>query len=108
MMAAAHTPQTPPPAALIDATASDQDNLRRFALAMRASPIDILTRTIAQMCRLGDGFWQDPGTAVTSTRPATHFYEIHLFGQTAIGTTPEEAAHNWRTCALKQIEGEQR
>ena len=106
MISAPYETHAPLAAPMAAAELGESADLSRFARAMRNTPIDILTRTISQMCRLGHGFWQDPGTAGTSPRPATHLYEIQLFGQSANGTTPEEAARNWRTCALKQIEGE--
>ena len=93
---------TPPPA-----PADPMADMRRtFARATRNTPIPLLTSMIAQACRAGDGHWQDPAPGGPIGRPATHLFEIQLYGQTASGTTPEEAANNWRTCALKQIEGD--
>lgn len=81
--------------------------LRRFVRAVRHADVDSLTEAIRRECQSGLGHWQEPGPAPRDTaRPATHLYEIALFGQTAIGITPQEAARNWRRCALTQIEGE--
>ncbi|NEX45210.1 hypothetical protein [Pseudotabrizicola algicola] len=82
----------------------------RFARATRATPLPLLTQIIAQTCRAGFGHWQAPAPHCDLAggpigRPATHLYEIQLFGQSASGTTPEEAAKNWRTCALNQLGG---
>ncbi|XAI95584.1 hypothetical protein [Nostoc phage Nsp-JY21] len=86
--------------------ADSQHAMRRnLALATRATPLPLLTQIIAQTCRTGLGHWQEPSPGGPTGRPATHLYEIQLFGQSANGTTAEEAAKNWRTCALNQIEG---
>lgn len=87
----------------------DPDLARRcksFAIANRAAPVDRLTAMIRARCARGEGHWQEPAPGGPHGRPATHLFEISFLGQTAIGTTPQEAARNWRTCALKQIEGE--
>lgn len=97
----AHPAPAPPASAPL---AADLDDMRRLVLAMRNAPIDQLTRTLAVLCRMGNGHWQEPSPGGATGRPATHLYEIQIYGQSAIGTTPEEAARNWRTCALKQIE----
>ena len=84
---------------------SEEAMRRTFAQATRATPLPLLTQMIETTCRAGGGHWQAPSPGGPTGRPATHLYEIQLFGQSAIGTTAEEAAKNWRTCALNQIEG---
>lgn len=77
-----------------------------FARATRNTPLPMLVKLIAQTCRVGNGHWQEPAPprAKESRRPATHLFEIQLFGIHAVGFTDEEAAKNWRNCALAQIE----
>lgn len=98
---AQHTPPNGPP----HQCNTVADPLRTFVLAIRNTPQPLLTSLIAQACRAGDGHWQEPSPGGPIGRPATHLFEIQLHGQSAFGTTPQEAAQNWRTCALKQIEG---
>lgn len=83
------------------------EDLALFARATRAAPLPMLVKLIAQTCRVGNGHWQEPAPlcAKESGRPPTHLFEIQLFGIHAVGFTEEEAAKNWRNCALAQIEG---
>lgn len=76
-----------------------------FARATRNTPLPMLVKLIAQACRVGNGHWQAPSPGGPTGRPATHLFEIQLFGVHSVGFTAEEAAKNWRTCALNQIEG---
>lgn len=86
--------------------------LRLLAESVRDAPLTLLADTLRMVCvDMGHGDWLDPapGGATTATgtthRPATHLVEIHLHGITGTGATPEEAAKNWRLCALNQIDG---
>ncbi len=93
---------TVPPGADADI---DLDLSRRlFVETMRAASVEDLTSAIRTACKQGHGHWQDPTPASSHARPATHLFEIAFLRLTAIGTTPEEAARNWRRAALNQIE----
>lgn len=86
----------------------DPDLARRcrcFALANRTAPVDRLTAMIRARCQQGEGHWQEPAPGGAHGRPATHLFEVSFLGQSAIGTSPQEAARNWRRAALTRIEG---
>ncbi|MFN7224447.1 MAG: hypothetical protein ACK4MS_10550 [Paracoccaceae bacterium] len=71
-----------------------------FVAASRDMPARELADTIRTACLRGLGHWQDPSPGGPIGRPATHLFEIAFYGVTASGTTAEEAARNWRRCAL--------
>jgi hypothetical protein len=79
-----------------------------FARAVRDMPETELSDTIRLRCVQGGGHWQNPAPldhpGGPTGRPATHLFEISFLGLTATGTSPTEAARNWRRCALNQIE----
>jgi hypothetical protein len=96
MNAATHMPDLDPQATATLLTA--------FLSVHAESPVDQLTAAIRAHCQSGWGHWQDPAPGGTEGRPATHLFEIAFLGLTATGTTPEEAARNWRRCALNQTD----
>lgn len=79
-------------------------NLTTLARAVRDLDVDALAETLRIACLRGAGHWQGPAPGGPIGRPATHLFEISLFGVIGTGTTPQEAAHNWRHCALTQID----
>lgn len=89
------------PAELLDWIAQDnRARLAAFISAVRDAPLDVLADAIRQACEGGFGSWMDP--APHATRPATHLYEISLFGVLGIGHDLPQAAASWRTAALRQ------
>lgn len=92
---------------MMAAPAPDDDqaiNLAIVARAVRDLDAHTLTDTLRVTCLRGAGHWQDPSPGGPIGRPATHLFEISLHGVIGTGTTPQEAAHNWRRCALNQID----
>jgi hypothetical protein len=80
-------------------------SLRAFTGILTAQPIDMLIDVIRQACLRGYGFWQEPPDAAArdKIRPATHLYEIALFGVTGIGADAAEAARSWHRAAMNTL-----
>lgn len=79
--------------------------LRAFLTATAACDDLALLAAIRMNCDLGRGIWTEPPAQPHAAhRPATHLFEISLFGQSAVGFTPDHAAHNWRIAATRSLQ----
>jgi hypothetical protein len=97
------------PLAQVKAWAAEANHkaLVNLAGALEHAPLDALILALQQACRNGFGSWLVPETdADQQIRPATHLVEIQVLGAQGIGLTVEEAARNWRRCALNLIQAE--
>jgi len=72
----------------------------RFMQLHADATLPELVAIIRTACKEGQGIWQEPtpvtGGLSSTARPATHLYEIHFLGLSAVGATPDEAVRNWR------------
>jgi hypothetical protein len=64
------------------------------------APLDVLAAAIRTTCLRGFGTWLEP-QAAPKQRPATHLFEIALFGVTGSGFDMSEAASSWRIAARR-------
>lgn len=97
------------PLAQVEAWAAEANHkaLVNMTGALEHAPLDALVMALQQACRNGFGCWLVPETdADQQIRPATHLVEIQLLGVQGIGLTVEEAARNWRRCALNLTQAE--
>lgn len=73
-------------------------HLTHFLTLHDLAPLDVLVGAIRSTCMRGLGVWMHPQTE-PHQRPATHLYEISLFGVTGCGFSLEQAASSWRIAA---------
>jgi hypothetical protein len=87
----------------------DERHLRAETIkALRATRDDAeMLEIMRYLITRWHGIWTEPPAQPTDAlRPATHLFEIHLFGQSATGATPEQATRNWLTAAENSLSGE--
>jgi hypothetical protein len=111
MMALPHDPADPKGFADlrdVEAWLAEDQHRRRaaFVLAVAEAPLDVLVDAIRTACLRGFGLWQEPPKPQpgrSPLRPATHLYEINLFGISGVGHDVTEAARSWRRAALNSL-----
>lgn len=79
-------------------TETERNLLVEFMTHHDLAPLDVLIAAIRTTCEHGFGIWMEPQTA-PHHRPATHLFEIALFGVTGVGYSLEQAASAWRIAA---------
>jgi hypothetical protein len=79
---------------------TDRTYLVNFMRVHDLAPLDVLAAAIRATCLRGFGTWMEP-QAAPKQRPATHLYEIALFGVTGCGFSLSEAASSWRIAARR-------
>lgn len=80
--------------------------LEAFVASVASFGIDTLTAAIRAACDKGEGFWLDPTDRGQQNRPCTIQHEVTLYGVTAFGAEPDEAARNWLKRAVLMLDAE--
>ena len=83
---------------------ADQQTLPEFFIDQHgAADADKRTDAICAAIATGFGTWLSPNEGDAQHRPATHLYEIDLFGVDATGQTAEQAIGSWFTVATRVL-----
>jgi hypothetical protein len=83
---------------------ADPQTLPEFFIEQHgAADADKRADAIRAAIATGFGTWLSPDDGNAQHRPATHLYEIGLFGVAATGQTAEQAIGNWFTVATRVL-----